>query len=364
MTLLMHNPKPPRSWRLRVMDHVIITALVLGVLALLLWRLIFVAVPPGSVGVLYRLFSGGTETTWVFPEGLAIKWPFNSIVPYEVRTQARDYRAVVLSQNGLIITIDLTTLFHIVPEEAGLLHKEVGPDYVNRIIYPSSIEAVRQVVGNYGPHDLYTTNNLEMQEKVLERLRGINNGRHLEFEDVIIRTIALPTEVNQAITQKLVQEQVAASYDFRVLREKREAERKRIEAIGIQTFYSIVANSLTPSLLTWRGMEATVEIAQSPNSKVVIVGGGKDQLPLILGSDIANLPALPPPAAVSPLRNPLPDLDRLPPLFPGTSSADSTSGDGNSAGANGDAATTSPSAVPSEPLQPAPELPSNPDKKQ
>ncbi len=355
--MTLANLRTPRSWRLRLLDHVIIAFLVFGVVALLLWRLIFIAVPPGSVGVLYRLFGGGTETAWVFPEGLAIKWPFNTVVPYEVRTQSQDYRAVVLSQNGLVITIDLTILFHVLPEEAGLLHKEVGPDYVNRIIYPASIEAVRQTVGTYGPHDLYTTSSLEMQEKVLQRLRMTSTGRHLYFEDVIIRAITLPTEVNEAITQKLIQEQVAASYDFRLLREKREAERKRIEAIGIQTFYSIVADSLTPSLLTWRGMEATVELGRSQNSKIVIVGGGKDQMPLILGSDIPNLPALPPPPPVSPLRNPLPNMNNLPPLFPEISN--SSSGAGDRTGSNGDgsgpAATTPPAAVPSEPLQQAPE---------
>ena len=94
--------------------------------------------------------------------------------------------------------------------------------------------------------------------------------------------------MNDAINEKLTEEQRAQAYEFLITQAGREAERKRIEAIGIQTFYSIVANALTPQLLTWRGIEATVELSKSNNTKIVVVGGGKDQLPLILGSDIAN----------------------------------------------------------------------------
>jgi hypothetical protein len=154
-----------------------------------------------------------------------------------------------------------------------------------------------------------------MQQQVESRLRAATRGTHIFFEAVVIRSLTLPEPVNAAINAKLAEEQYALSYVFRLQRERSEAERKHIEAIGIQNFYAIVANSLTPSLLTWRGMEATVEVARSPNSKVVIVGGGKDQMPLILGSDIGNLPAQAP-GPVSKTPEPLPDLTKLPPLFP------------------------------------------------
>jgi len=114
----------------------------------------------------------------------------------------------------------------------------------------------------------------------------------------------------------LTEEQNAQAYDYLIAQAEKEASRKRIEAIGIQTFYSIVANALSPQLLTWRGIEATVQLARSPNSKVVIIGGNKDQLPLILGSDIANQPNLPAPLAVNPNANPLPNFDDLPSMFP------------------------------------------------
>jgi regulator of protease activity HflC (stomatin/prohibitin superfamily) len=89
-----------------------------------------------------------------------------------------------------------------------------------------------------------------------------------------------------AIEEKLTQQQRAASYEFRLETEAAEAERLRIKGVGLQRYYATVERALTPSLLTWRGMEATTELAQSDNSKVVIVGTGKHQLPLILGSDI------------------------------------------------------------------------------
>jgi hypothetical protein len=138
----------------------------------------------------------------------------------------------------------------------------------------------------------------------------------IEYLDVIIRDLRLPPNLNAAITRKLSEEQIAEAFEYILQQARQEAERLRIEAIGIQTFYSIVADALSPQLLTWRGIEATVQIARSNNAKVVIVGGGKDQLPLILGSDIATQPDVPIPPAVDPGDHRLPDFDDLPLIFP------------------------------------------------
>lgn len=305
-----------RKYRLRVVDHVIIAGLVVGLAALLLWPMTFVTVGSGHVGVLFRLFGGGTETRWVFPEGVATKWPWDGIELYETRVQSRDFSAKVLGVDGLLITVDCTVLFNPIPAEVGLLHEQVGPDYVNRVVLPSAIEAVRKVVGQYDPHAMYAASTYQLAADINEEMKASTVGLHIEFRDLLIRQVILPPKVDQAINEKITQQQIAQSYEYRIQQAMQEAERKRIEAIGIQTFYAIVANSLSPQLLTWRGIEATVEIAKSPNSKVVIVGGGENQLPLILGSDIAQQPEIPAPQPVDPSSNPLPNFNFLPRLFP------------------------------------------------
>lgn len=309
------NP-PRRRFRLRPLDHAIIAGLAIGVVLLLLWPTMFVTIGSGRVGVLFRLFGGGTETRSVFHEGVAMKWPWDGVEIYDTRTQAQNLEVKALGVNGLVITVDVTVLFRPIADEAGMLHQEIGPDYINRVVVPNSVEAVRKIVGQYDPHSIYTSDTFKLAHEIISELKLSTRGLHIDFVDLIVREIMLPDTVNNAINEKLTQEQVAQAYEYRILQAKRDAERKRIEAIGIQTFYSIVADALTPQLLTWRGIEATVEIAKSPNTKVVIVGGGENQLPLILGSDITQQPAMPAPAATDPQGNPLPDFDKLPLLFP------------------------------------------------
>jgi regulator of protease activity HflC (stomatin/prohibitin superfamily) len=308
-----------RSFRLTRGDKAIATVLFIGLVALLLTPFTFFAIRPGEVGVLYHLFGGGTETTFVYNEGIGVKWPWNTIYRYEVRTQARDETINGLAADGLSVAFEVTVLYHPIPSKAGLLHREVGPEYAERLVRPVTIEAVRDVIGKYGPHDLYRRDVTTLEQQILSQLKIAPVGL-IDYEGVIVRRITLPENLNEAITRKLTEEQNAQAYDFLILQAEKEAARKRVEAIGIQTFYSIVANSLSPQLLTWRGIEATVQIARSPNSKVVIVGGSKDQLPLILGSDIGNQPALPSPAPVNPNSNLLPNFDDLPRMFPDVSS--------------------------------------------
>jgi hypothetical protein len=152
----------------------------------------------------------------------------------------------------------------------------------------------------------------------LNLYKMVSNSRYshvIEFQELIISRIVLPETVLSAISEKLALEQRASSYVFRLQQERQEAERLRIEAIGIQNFYAIVSGALTENLLTWRGIEATVELSRSPNSKIVIVGSGKDQLPLILGSDIQNLPPAKPIDPVDPKDAESADWGKLPSIF-------------------------------------------------
>jgi regulator of protease activity HflC (stomatin/prohibitin superfamily) len=309
--------KPRRIHRMSRTDKAIAYLLLLGFVSIVLWPLTFFVIGPGEVGVLFRTLTVGTETRFVYPEGINIKWPWNRIYPYEVRIQKLDETVHGLAADGLRITSDISVLYYPNAENAGKLHRAIGPEYADRFVRPTAVEAVRSVIGKYDPHELYQVDMARLEREVMETIQS-NNQDLIIFNQVIIRRIELPKEINQAISRKLTEEQNALAYEYVLEQARKEAERKRIDAIGYQTFYSIVADALTPQLLTWRGIEATVELSKSNNSKIVIVGGGKDQLPLILGSDIANQPNLPAPAPVNPQRYRLPDFDTLPQLFPNT----------------------------------------------
>jgi regulator of protease activity HflC (stomatin/prohibitin superfamily) len=331
---------------LSLFDKIVALVLFLGIVSLFVWPFVFFVIRPGEVGVLYRLLTTGTETSFVYNEGLGMKLPWNRIYRFDVRTQAHDYQVHALAQDGLSVDVEMTILFHPVPTNVGRLHKEIGPDYVERLVRPITIESVRDVIGKTRPHDLYRLNIEILEDQVLKQLNA-SSDRLIYYQDVTVRDIRLPDALNTAITRKLTEQENASAYEYILQQAEKEAERKRIEAIGIQTFYSIVANALSPQLLTWRGIEATVDIARSNNTKVVIVGGGKDQLPLILGSDIANQPTLPTPSPVDPKQHPLPKFIDLPKLFPDAA----TGSDERSAAA------TKRSPPPHHPLSPLPKAP-------
>ncbi|WP_108661734.1 prohibitin family protein [Acuticoccus kandeliae] len=310
-TMTAKQPAKRHRW----LDATIIFSLFVGVSLIFLWQTLFVLVPPGSAGVIYRVFLGGTDLSLTLREGINYKWPWNSVYLYEMRTQENDITVIAQSTDGLVIEVDLSVLYHPNEEHLPQLHVGLGPDYYERKVRPIIMESTRQVIGKYDTHALYSRDtravSLEIRSSAAEQIAPHN----IELVDVLIRRLVLPPEVNAAIARKLVEEQAVQTHEFRLQLERIEAERKRIEAVGIRQFYDEVAEALTPPLLTWRGIEATVRIAQSQNSKIVIVGGGQDQMPLILGSDLSNLPP-PPPGAGKDDPQTAPDGDTLPSLFP------------------------------------------------
>lgn len=292
------------------------TCLVLGFLLLLFWRYIFVTILPGHVGVLYSWFFDGIQVSRIYGEGLAMKLPWNRIYIVETRVRTINNTFVALTEEGMQVQVNFVTLYRVKPDMAGYLLKEIGPEYEKRVVEPVAFNAVRTAISRHASQEFYTRN-FERLDKDINELLAVAPYRHIiEYDSIVIRELTLPKTVTDAINEKLMQEQLTAAYSFRLERERQEAERRRIEAIGIQNFYSVVSSALTPNLLTWRGIEATVEVARSPNSKVVIVGGGQDQLPLILGSDIQNVQAATPTPAVSPSEVPRIEWSSLPSLFP------------------------------------------------
>lgn len=276
-----------RDERLRV--SLVGTAVVLGFFVLLFWRMIFVVILPGHGGVIYDLFRG-TRLGAYQREGLNVKFPWNRLYIYDLRLQRTPVKVHALSREGMVVEMDVTALYRPISEDLPKLHKAIGPEYVERTVVPLTIGAVREYVAQHDSQELYTVDAQALQQEIMNATRGRLAQHYVSITDLVLERLTLPKTVLDAIEQKLAQEQIAAAYGFRLEAEKAEAQRLQIKGAGLNRYYSLVNSALSPSLLAWRGIEATVELSQSPNSKIVIIGSGKDQLPIILGGELGKLP--------------------------------------------------------------------------
>jgi regulator of protease activity HflC (stomatin/prohibitin superfamily) len=234
--------------------------------------------------VLYRRFGGGTVVDQVYREGFHVIYPWNIMTVYKVRYQTEPYRMEVLSKKGLMVTVLLSIRYRPELPVLGVLHQEVGPDYLNRIIIPEVEAKIRAILGQYDAEEIYTSKRSVLQEVVNESLAQVSQ-RFVTIDNVMITNIELPARIKAAIESKLVEQQLAEAYVFKIAREEKEAERKRLEAGGIRVYNSIVDLSLNERLLRWKGVEATLELSKSPNAKVIIIGSGKGGLPVILDAN-------------------------------------------------------------------------------
>jgi len=245
---------------------------------------IFITIPPGHKGVLFKRFGGGVVTDKVYEEGFRIVAPWNTMEKYDVRLDEGFEKMEVLSKNGLNIAVELSYLFNPVSTDVGFLHKEIGRTYVDKIIKPEIRSATREVIGKYLPEELYSTKREAIQDEIETMTKSAIAKKHLVLDKVLIRSVELPAKLRAAIEQKLEEEQLSFQYEFKLDRERKEAERKIIEAQAKADANKILNASLTDKILQDKGIEATLELAASPNSKVVIVGGQEGGLPLILNN--------------------------------------------------------------------------------
>ena len=191
----------------------------------------------------------------------------------------------VLSSNGLDIKLEASAWFQPDYPNLGKLHQEKSEAYKQRILLPAIRSAARSVVGRYTPQQLYSTKRDAIQEEIYEETKKIVEDQYIQLNEVLVRDVMLPPSINDAIERKLKQEQASEEYDFKLQVAEKEAEKQRIEAKGKADANRILAASLTPNILRDKGIEATLKLAESSNSKVVVVGSGKDGLPLILGNN-------------------------------------------------------------------------------
>ena len=239
-------------------------------------------VPAGNVGV--KDFFGSVSSSTLSP-GIGIVMPMTRVVRMSVQTQEVKEVAEVPSQEGLILSLETSLLFQLDPSKAVDIYRTVGSDYIGTIVEPQFRSAIREITASYEAKALYSAEREKIAGEIFGLFKRIAGERGIIVQQVLLRKIGLPPVVANAIQEKLRREQEAEQMKFVLQKEQQEAERKRIEAQGVADFQRIVAQGISPQLLEWKGIEATVELARSQNSKVVVVGSGKSGLPLIFGTD-------------------------------------------------------------------------------
>jgi regulator of protease activity HflC (stomatin/prohibitin superfamily) len=245
-----------------------------------------VTIASGEAGVLYKTFGGGVVTDGPpLGEGFHIIAPWNRVIVYEVRQQEIFEPMQVLSSNGLEIKLEASAWYQPVYNDLGKLHQEKGENYLQRIIQPAIRSAARSVVGRYTPEQLYSSKRDAIQDEIYTETKKILDDQYVQLNQVLVRDVTLPSTIKDAIERKLRQEQEALEYEFRLEKAEKEAERQRIEAEGKARANTILSASLTDKILQEKGIQATLELAQSGNAKIVVIGSGDDGLPLILGNN-------------------------------------------------------------------------------
>jgi regulator of protease activity HflC (stomatin/prohibitin superfamily) len=237
----------------------------------------------GHAGVLFRTFAGGIDTEQTYGEGFHLLAPWNKMYVYETRQQEVAETMNVLSSNGLEISADVSVWYLPTYDEIGLLHSKIGLNYTQRVVIPALRASTRSVIGRYTPEEIYSTNRDVIQDEIFEETIHILDGKHVQINKVLIRSIVLPPTIKQAIESKLKQEQESLEYEFKLEKAQKEAQRQRIDAEGKAIANRILSESLTDKILREKGIEATLRLAESPNAKVVVIGNSEGGLPIILG---------------------------------------------------------------------------------
>ncbi|WP_299889743.1 prohibitin family protein [uncultured Lacinutrix sp.] len=244
-----------------------------------------VTIDSGEAGVLYKTFGGGVVTDEPpLGEGFHVIAPWNKVHVYEVRQQELFEKMKVLSSNGLEIQIDASAWYQPVYGELGNLHQTLGEGYLQRVIQPAIRSAARSVVGRYTPEQLYSSKRDAIQDEIFTETKKILEKQYVQLNEVLVRDVTLPNTIKEAIERKLRQEQESLEYEFRLVTAAKEAEKQIIEAKGKADANKILSASLTDKILQDKGIEATIKLSESSNSKVIVIGSGDSGMPIILGN--------------------------------------------------------------------------------
>src|SRR5262245_26047399 len=325
--LSLDGTPPPartqRTWRrflLRHLTNIAILLMVVLLVGIVLYPYMVMTVPSGHVGLLWKRFRGGTtlDPRQLSDEGLRIIMPWNKLFLYDLRLQSTTETYNAITKDGVSLSAAINIRFRLKHHAIPQLHQSIGPSYMKSLVVPEIGSRMREVIAEYTAEQVYSSARQEIQDRIRQRAVAMLGEKMVErtadqsefgdqyriplYEmlnliDTLVLGIELPPAVVTAINRKIEQYYISEEYTFRVAREVKESERKKVEAEGIREFQTIVSQGISDSYLRWRGIEATLQLAQSANSKVVIVGGGKDGLPIILGnvdSPALNHPERPP----------------------------------------------------------------------
>jgi regulator of protease activity HflC (stomatin/prohibitin superfamily) len=263
--------------------------IILGIIAFIvvmaLSSSLFFTISATERAVVFYPFGKGLDKDNVVGPGTHMKAPWNDVYVYKVNEMSSEENMDMLDKNGLSIHIDVTVRYYPIPDRIGYIHEQFTTDYETVLVIPEVRSTVRQVMGRFTAEEIYSTKRAEVETAIKTETELILNKNNVHATAVLIRSIMLPEQIKVAIESKLQQEQEALAYQFRLDKEKSEAERKRIAAEGESRANNIINNSLTDKLLKMRGIEATLELSKSPNSKIIVIGSGKDGMPLILGNN-------------------------------------------------------------------------------
>lgn len=278
----IYNP-PPGGQIINMQSGSVLKLVGFVVLGIVVVSLLFSAVirvDSGAVGVL-TLF--GRVTGEALPEGIHLVNPLKTNHEISIRTQEIKETAGVPSSEGLVMNLDTSLIYHLNPDKAADVFQKIGPNYVDVLVEPNLRAAIREATASHTANALYTGEREMVAKQIFDQLANLLGQRGLIVESVLLRDIQLPATLKTSIEAKQQAEQESLAMSFRLQKEKQEAERKRIEAAGVRDFQQIVAQGISSQLLEWKGIEATETLAKSPNAKIVVIGSGKNGLPLILG---------------------------------------------------------------------------------
>lgn len=324
-------PASTRGWWGFVQRHLQSAAVALMVVLLIgfiVYPYMLITVPAGEAGVLWKRFDGPGIYCWcILPagtvldpneirhEGMHFIWPWDKLYIYDLRLQSSTQKFNAISKDGVFVSAEITIRYQLNFDSAAVLHLFVGPQYLSTVLIPEIGSVTRNVLADYTAEEIYSTQRQKIQQLIAQRSAGAIEDRltslfepsasiqdtpqnyadlmpqAIKVVDTPVLSIDLPAEIVTAINQKIQQFYKIAEYQFRAQREAEESKRKQIEANGIAAFQRTVSQGISDSYLRWQGIQATLALAQSPNTKIVVIGSGKDGMPIILGNVDAPLPS-------------------------------------------------------------------------
>jgi len=263
--------------------------IVLGVVAFIvimaLSSSLFYTLNPSEEAIMFYPFGDGLDKENIQKQGFHMKAPWNDNIVYDISEISSDETMDITDKSGLPLHVDVTVRFSPQIDKIGHLHEKFKGDYQARFVIPEARSITRQIMAQFTAEEIYSTKRAEVEATIKSETEKKFKSNYVNFIDILIRSIKLPDQIRESIENKLQMQQEALAYQYRLDKEKSEAERKKIAAEGESRANNIINNSLSANLLKMRGIEATLELAKSPNTKVVVIGSSKDGLPMILGNN-------------------------------------------------------------------------------